>query len=163
VTGNVDTSKTDTYKLTYSVTNSRGKTASVERTIIVNEGININLNSTHKLEPSTTTKKSVTIVVTISGDGYKNTVLPDKSESKNKEVSYTVYKNGTYDFLVYDTNNNSEVYSVEVKNIKKDPPSGSCTVTYENNNERSVLVVNANDKGTISSYEIYNDDEFLIK
>jgi len=161
VTGNVDTSKTDTYKLTYSVTNSRGKTASVERTIIVNEGSNIDLNITHKLEPSTTTKKSVTITVTISGNGYKNTVLPDKSESKNKEVSYTVYKNGTYDFLVYDTNNNSEVYSAKVSNIVKEPPSGSCTVTYENN--KSSLKINANDKETVSSYEIYNNGTFLIK
>ena len=161
VTGNVDTSKTDTYKLTYSVTNSRGKTASVERTVVVNEGSNIDLNITHKLEPSTTTKKSVTITVTISENGYKNTVLPDKSESKNKEVSYTVYKNGTYDFLVYDTNNNSEVYSVKVSNIVKEPPSGSCTVTYENN--KSSLKINANDKETISSYEIYNNGTFLIK
>ncbi len=163
VSGNVDTSKPGTYKLIYSVTNSRNKVSKQERTIIVNESDDVDLKITHFLNPSEITKKDVTITIKVSGNEYKSIVLPDNSESKNSEVSYTVYKNGIYDFIVYDTNNNSEVYSVEVKNIKKDPPSGSCTVTYENNNERSVLVVNANDKGTISSYEIYNDDEFLIK
>ena len=160
VEGNVNTNEAGTYKLVYSVTNSRGKKATTERTIIVNES-NINLDITHSLNPKEVTKKNVTITVKVNGNGYKSIVLPDKSESKNSEVSYTVYKSGTYDFIVYDINNNSEVYSVEVKNIKKDPPSGSCIVTYENS--KSTLKISANDKETISSYEIYNDNKFLIK
>ncbi len=140
VTGKVNTNELGTYKLIYSVTNSRGKSTKEERTIIVNENNNIDLNITHKLDPSTTTKKSVTITVTISGNGYKNTVLPDKSESKNKEVNYTVYKNGTYDFVIYDTNNNSEVYSVTVKNIDTTPPYPTITSIEQ---KAGVVTINA--------------------
>jgi predicted peptidase len=161
VEGNVNTNEAGTYKLVYSVTNSRGKSASIERTIIVNESDNIDLDISHILDPSTVTKKSVTITVKVSGSGYKSIVLPDKSESKNNEVTYTVYKSGTYDFVVYDINNNSEVYSVVVKNIIKDPPSGSCVVVYEN--DKSTLKVNADYKESIENYEIYNDNKFLTK
>ena len=131
VTGSVDTSKAGTYKITYSVTNSKGKTASAERTIIVNETNNIDFTITHKLTPETVTEKSVTITVNIKGNGYKHTVLPDNSEIKSNEVSYIVYKNGTYDFVIYDTNNNSEVYTVKVSNID-DGVKGTCTGEYEN-------------------------------
>ncbi len=161
VTGSVDTSTPGTYRLTYSITNSNGKMAKQERTIIVNESDNVDLKITHILNPSEITKKDVTMTVKIEGNGYKSIVLPDNSASKNSEVSYTVYKNDTYDFIVYDINNNSEVYSVEVKNIKKDPPSGTCHVVYEN--AKSNLKVNANDKEFITSYEVYNNGSFLIK
>ena len=131
VSGNVNTNVAGTYKLTYSVTNSRGKTVQDKRTIIVNENENIDLKVSHKIVPETVVEKSVTIVLTVSGNGYKSMTLPDNSSKTDKEVSYTVYKNGTYDFLIYDTNNNSEVYSVTVKNID-DGIKGICTGEYEN-------------------------------
>ena len=126
VTGEVNTNEAGTYTLTYNVSNSKGKTATEERTVIVNK-TDIDLNITHKLDPTTITKKSVTITVTVSGNGYKYTVLPDKSENSSKEIKYTVYKNNTYDFIIYDTNNNSEVYSVTVKNIDTTPPYPTIT------------------------------------
>ena len=131
VNGSVDTSNIGIYKLTYSVTNSRGKTTNEIRTIVVNEPENIDLSISHKLNPITDTNKSVTIILTVKGNGYQKTVLPDNSEKTSNEVIYTVYKNGTYDFLVYDKNNNSEVYSVKVSNID-DGVKAICSGEYEN-------------------------------
>jgi competence protein ComEC len=161
VTGSVNTSEPGTYKLTYSVTNSRGRTASVERTVVVNESSNIDLVMSHKLDPSTIATKSVTMTVSISGNGYKYTVLPDNSESKSSEVNYTVYKNGTYDFIVYDTNDNSEVYSVNVSNIDNTPPKGSCTLAYDN--DKLKVSIKASATTGIKNYEILNKSDVILK
>ncbi len=159
VTGIVDENTPGTYKLTYSITNSRKKATTETRTIVVNESENIDLDISHALDPSAVTKKSVTIKLSINGNGYKSTKLPDNSEKTSNEVTYIVYKNGTYDFLVYDKNNNSEVYSVTVKNINKEPPKGTCKVTYENN--KSTLEIKPEEPTLIKNYQVYNDDKLL--
>ena len=159
VTGNVDTNKPGTYKLTYSVTNSRKKESKETRTIIVNESADVDLDISHILNPSVVTRENVTITVTIKGNGYKYTILPDNSKKESSEMTYTVYKNGTYDFIVYDKNNNSEVYSVKVANINKEPPKGTCVVNYENG--KSVVSIKPEEPSFISKYQIYNDDALL--
>ena len=160
VTGNVDTNKPGTYKLTYSVTNSRKKESKETRTIIVNESADVDLDISHILNPSVVTRENVTITVTIKGNGYKYTILPDNSKKESSEMTYTVYKNGTYDFIVYDKNNNSEVYSVKVSNINKEPPKGTCVVNYENG--KSVVSIKPEEPSFISKYQIYNNDELLV-
>ena len=159
VEGSVDTSKAGTYKLTYTVTNSQGKSAKEERTIIVNDSEDLKLEISHKLTPETVTEKSVTIKVTVKGNGFKNIVLPDNSESTNNEVSYTVYKNSTYDFVIYDTNNNSEVYSVTVKNID-DGIKGVCTGEYENGYGLAKLTFKLTG-GSPKIYKFYSDNKLI--
>ena len=159
VEGSVDTSKAGTYKLTYTVTNSQGKSAKEERTIIVNDSEDLKLEISHKLTPETVTEKSVTIKVTVKGNGFKNIVLPDNSESTNNEVSYTVYKNSTYDFVIYDTNNNSEVYSVTVKNID-DGIKGVCTGEYENGYGLAQLTFKLTG-GSPKIYKFYSDNKLI--
>ncbi len=158
VKGKVNVNEVGTYKLTYSVTNSRGKTVTADRTIIVNES-DISLNITHTIDPNTITKKSVTMKVVINGSGYKYSILPDNSKKEGNELTYTVYKNGTYDFIIYDTNNNSEVYSVKISNINTDPPKGTCVVTYEKG--KSTMKITPEEPDYIKQYDIYHNNKLL--
>src|SRR5574344_2774267 len=112
VDGNVDVTKAGTYTLTYSVTNTRGKSASVKRKVIVNDN-SINLDITHTISPTEVTSTGVKITLDIKGEGYSYTITDKGEKVTSKNPTYTAYKNGTYEFTVYDTNNNSEVYSVE--------------------------------------------------
>ena len=132
INGNVDTTKPGTYVLTYSVTNSRGKTTKEQRTIIVNDQ-NIKLEISHTVDRNNNTPKSATMKLLIQGSGYESTVLPDNSKSTNREVSYVVYKNGTYDFVIYDTNGNGETYSVKITGL--DPYK--LTLIYNGNGQTS--------------------------
>ncbi len=153
VTGSVDTSKAETYKITYSVTNSRGKTATTERTIIVNE-TDVSLDITHKVDTKTSNGKSATITVTVNGNGYKRAVLPDNSEKETKEFSYTVYKNGTYDFVIYDINNNSEVYSVKIIELDSTPPVLTCKGILGDN--KTSITMTANEE---IDYYVYDQEK----
>ncbi len=154
VEGNVDTSKVGTYKVSYSVTNSKGKTVTDERTIIVNRS-EIDLKVTHSISPKELTNKQVTIDIKVNGDGFKSVELPDGTEVTTSEASYTVSKSDTYDFVIYDINNNSEAYSVTVKNIDTTPPSVTCTADYEKGSTNIKII--AKDTNSINEYEYVVD------
>lgn len=151
VTGMVDTNSPGTYKIKYSVTNSSNKTTTKERTIIVTESDVIDLNATSSLSTTELTNKGVDINFSVNGNGFEKVVLPDNSESDDREIKYTVYKNGTYDFLLYDINGNNESFSVDVKNIDADKPTGTCVGNTKDNVTN--LTVDATDEGSgIESY-----------
>jgi len=153
VSGNVNTNVAGTYKLIYSVTNSRGKTASVERMVIVNE-TDISLKITHKVDTKSSGGKNATITITVTGDGYKYAVLPDKSKKTSKEMTYTVYKNGTYDFLIYDTNNNSEVYNVKIIELDSTPPVLTCKGVISD--DKTSITMTANEA---IDYYVYDQEK----
>jgi len=157
VTGMVDTDSPGTYKIKYSVTNSSNKTTTKERTIIVTENDVIDLSATSSLSTTELTNKGVDINFNVKGNGFEKVILPDNSEKDDREIKYTVYKNGTYDFLLYDINGNNESFSVDVNNIDSDKPTGACIGSTKDNVTN--LTVDAADEGSgIESYTyVYGD------
>ncbi len=151
VEGSVDTSKAGTYTLTYSVTNTRGKSVSVKRKVIVNDN-SINLDITHTISPTAVTSTGVKITLDIKGEGYSYTITDNGERVTSKNPTYTAYKNGTYEFTIYDKNDNSEVYSVEITNIDITPPTLTCTGTIKDN----TTIINVDSSDT--KYYVVNYD-----
>ncbi|HPE14513.1 MAG TPA: phosphodiester glycosidase family protein, partial [Bacilli bacterium] len=70
----------------------------------------------------------------------------------SKNPTYTAYKNGTYEFTVYDTNNNSEVYEVSISTLDTTPPILTCSGEIKDG--KTHIVIDANEK--ISYYLFEN-------
>ena len=148
VIGKVNTSQVGTYPITYKVTNSRGKTAIVQRFVkVIKEPSNLNISLSQTSEElSATTELKLEII----GEEYSNTIIPDGTKCNTKSCSYTVKNNGIYTFKIYDVHRNEYVKEIEVSNIDNIPPAGSCSAIVRGNNTE--VEVNASDNKGIASY-----------
>ena len=147
ITGNVDTNKAGTYILTYSISNSNNQIISTTREVIVMDTkINLSLNS------NTKTNKTTTINIEIDDNYFDYLILPDNTKITEKTYSYNVFENGTYTFKVYNKKGNYKESSIEVKNIDKIKPTGSCNGTHGNG--QSIINIKAKDESGIEKYYI---------
>ncbi len=148
VQGNVDTSKIGEYTLKYIVTNSKGYTNSITRIVnVVSSESELFISSS--LKPSSLTNKDVTISLNISSDDYEKIVYPDGSEGR--ELEYVVHENGVYHFSVYDKLARVIEKDIEVTNIDKTKPKGTCQATIYF--DRTEVEVTITSKNLIKSYQ----------
>lgn len=151
VTGNVDTSKEGNYKLVYSLIDSNGVTISVSRTIIVMDSkINLSLNSKEY------TNQDVIINVSVVDSYFDYILFPDGTKVNKITSSYKVSKNGVYKFVVYNKKGYAKEASIEVNNIDKTLPQGSCSGIYENG--ISTIKISASDDVGIKKYVLNNKE-----
>ncbi len=149
ISGNVDTSNTGTYTLTYSITNSSNQTKSVSRQVYV-------LDMSAEITPSTIyyTNEDVTLTINVSADRFGYIILPDGQKVTQSTYSYKVSSNQSYSFEVHNEVGLVKKYTFPVKNIDKEVPTGSCTITHGSSG--SQISISANDNIGISAYA-YND------
>lgn len=151
VIGKVDTSKVGNYKLIYSVKDANNVTVSVTRTVIVMD-TEISLS----LSPDQYTNKEVNINIGIIDNYYDYMILPNNTKVTKSTYTYKVNNNGTYTFKVYNKKGTYKEASIDVKNIDKTPPTGSCNGSYGNGT--SSINITANDTSGIQKYTINGRD-----
>ena len=147
INSNVDTSKEGIYRVTYSVTNSRGVTTSKERTVIV-----IDPSLSLIPEPDEPTNGNVTINIYARDELFSYLILPDGTKEDRTISTYPAEDNGTYKFIMYNTKGESKEKDIEITNIDREAPSGSCSGTYGGG--VSKVTVKAQDDSGISRYVI---------
>ncbi len=157
ITGKVNTNLPGTYVLTYTVTNSRGEVKKLTRQVIVNVSP---VNATLTLNTLATTNNDVTVKVQITGGNFSYVKNPDNSISKTTSYNYKISKNGRYNFYIYDTNNNYIVKEINVTNIDKDLPSGSCSAKVQNG-ITSINVYASDATSGIKNYAYYGNNSLL--
>jgi hypothetical protein len=148
VSGNVDTTKVGSNKITYTVKNSQGKMYSIDRIVhVVKEVADLNISISADDKGSTTNKSIITLAV--SGNGFSKIILPNGNENPFPTASYGVTKNGVYTFVVVDIYNNKINKSIVVDNIDNIAPTGTCDV--KNNNGVYEFNVIGEDESGISA------------
>lgn len=152
ITGTVDTSKVGTYELTYSLIDLNEKLVSVTRKVVVMDIKIILSQSTEDY-----TNQNVTINIKVDDEYFEHLELPSKEKIKDKEYNYTVSNNGTYTFTVYNEKGFTKSASIDIKNIDKKAPTGSCIINHTQND--SFISVNAKDESGIKNYT-YNNKTF---
>lgn len=152
ITGNVDTSKKGNYNLVYSVVDSNNVTVSVSRTVIV-----MDTEISLYLANEGYTNQNVTINVGIVDNYYDYMILPNNTKVTSSTYSYKVSENGKYTFTVYTKNGTSKKASIEVKNIDRTSPEGSCILNKSDSS--SYIEINATDSSGIQKY-IYNNSSY---
>lgn len=150
---NISTNKAGNYTITYSVTNSKGKTTVAVRKIKVVQlkaELSIMLTS-----DSNEINNSSILNIKVIGDGFNELKLPNGEMKDTSEYSYVVKDNGTYEFEVYDIYGNKTVKEIEVNNIDNISPVGSCEAIL--NFSTTKVTVNASDNKGISGYSYILD------
>ena len=152
ITGSVDTTKKGNYQLIYSVVDSNNVVASKVRNIIVMDSeINLSLNN------SSYTNTSVTINVGILDNFFDYMILPNNEKTTKNIYEYKVTENGKYTFTVYNNKGMIKKSTIEVKNIDRVNPTGSCSI--ENNTKGSTINIKASDNSGIKKY-VYNNQSY---
>lgn len=149
IEGKVDTSRKGIYKLVYSVMDSNGVTVSTVRTVIV-----MDTEVSLSLSTNEYTNKDIFINIGVIDNYFDYMLLPDNTKITNLIYNYRVSENGKYLFKFYNKKGVVKEESIEVNNIDKVKPTGSCNGVYGNGN--TVITVSAKDNVGIYKYEINN-------
>ena len=143
----VNTSATGTYTITYTVENSRGKTAFKIRTVnVVSRKSNISI----EVSNTPTSNNSEIIKLMISGPDYAYSYLPDQTKVDSREVTYEAKRNGNYIFRVFDSYGNRYTKEVMIDSVDDVAPSGSCKAIVTSS--ATNVTVNAIDNKGIGGY-----------
>lgn len=150
VIGDVDTYNDGVYDLTYVAVNSKGYAKSVTRRVIVAKA-NQTLVVGSVQTPLNLTRENVKITISVFGSNYAHTVLPNGNMTMAKSFEYEVSENGDYEFMVYDANGNMVTKKINVSNINRSNPVGTCKVEVYSNYAN--ISVNATSSIGISGYD----------
>ena len=145
--GSVNINTEGEYYISYTITNSRGYSNTVTRKVnVISRDSDLKVDYT--LNPNNLTNEEVTIKLTISNE-FKKIIFPDGREGVN--LTYDVFENGVYKFIIYDMYDRIIEKEIEIDNIDKTVPEGSCiAIRYYNKTEVKVTI---NTERSISSYE----------
>ena len=148
--GMVNTTKAGTYEVTY-ILNYKNEKRTLKRTVIVvSSNVQTGNNYTTKITPSILTKDNVLITIQSSSSNFAYFQDPAKNKITKSTLEYAVKANGKYTFYMYDKSGKSEKIEVEVKNIDKTAPTGSCTSVISGNT--TTYTINATDANGIAKY-----------
>ena len=139
------------YNVIYTITNSRGYSNTIIRRVnVISKDSDINID--YSLNPNNLTNQDVNIKLSIS-DEFNKIIYPDGSEGR--KLLYQVSENGEYQFKIYDIYDRVFEKIIEVDNIDKTVPEGTCNAIMHYNNTE--IKVNITSKREISSYEYVVD------
>lgn len=149
ITSNLNNKKEGVYEIKYILTYN-GKTKELSRKVYVyKETISYTLSTT------ALTNKPVTIKFRSNIHNFAYVILPNDNVIYKNEFSYNFYENNKYTFFVFDSLNNYETYTVNIDNIDKTPPSGTCKIVMKNGTTDYTVTSRDED---ISKY-VYNNEE----
>lgn len=152
ITGSVDTTKKGTYKLTYYIIDENNVTISSSRNVIVMDiGINLSLNNTNK------TNDKIGININVNDEYFDYLILPDGTKINTKQYTYNVNSNGSYTFTAYNKKGISKKATINVGNVDKTSPQGSCVL--DENSNGSIIKITATDESGIKKY-VYDNQSY---
>ncbi|MBP5684104.1 MAG: DUF5011 domain-containing protein, partial [Bacilli bacterium] len=154
-TGTVDTTKVGMFEIEYNLTIGN-KSKTLKRTIeVVGEHYSVTLDN------SNPTNQNVTVTVVSNLLDFDYFMIEDKKISANS-LTYQVTKNGNYVFDMYKKDGMKEEVKVEITNIDKEPPKGTCTVNVNSKSKTSDFVLEVTDKNEIGKI-MYNNKDYKEK
>ena len=151
----IPTDKSGNYLVHYSVTNSKGKTVTATRRVIVLKrmaNININLKSR-----TTEISNKVILEIEVTGSDYKEMYLPDNTKTNATKTTYVATYNDSYPFIVVDRFGNRYQKEIVVDNIDNVPPVGTCKAVVTATS--TTVTVDAYDNKGIAGYSYIIDNK----
>lgn len=152
VNGTVDTSKAGIYTIIYSVSDYYGNMVSAKRIVRV-----IGIDLEYTLSTNNYTNNDIEISLKANTDKFSYILLPNGDKVDKSNYVYKVSNNGKYQFEVFNGYGFSKIFTIEINNIDRKKPTGTCKVTHNENG--SVINISASDSSGISKY-VYNNKEY---
>lgn len=142
INSNVDSTKIGEYEVSYEHVNASEK--------LIRKVIVFDVDAMFSYDDK---KTNSDILIEINNKYFKYIVLPNKVVKYDSKINYSISENGTYEFLMYDKN--GEVYkkNIEIANIDKTAPNGSCKAVLLDG--KTTFTVNSSDQD-IKEYNYNN-------
>ena len=152
IEGVVDTSKIGHYEISYTLTiGSKSKT--IKRNVeVIGEHYSV------KLDNESPTNQSVTVTVTSNLADFAYYLVSGEQVSQ-PSFTYTATKNGEYVFEMFKKDGSKEDIKVNISNIDKTPPTGTCSVSVNSGTKKSTFEISVKDDNKVSKV-IYNNKEY---
>ena len=148
--GTVNTSRIGTYTITYTL-NLNNQKKVLERTVeVVGDHYTITIDN----KELTNSSVNITVISNISDFDH---FIVDGKEIKELGFNYKAVKNGTYNYEMYNKTGGKEIITVEISNIDKTKPTGTCSLSINGN--KTKFTVNAKDDSGISKIT-YNSKDY---
>lgn len=158
-TGSVDVNKAGTYTIKYAVSDSKGKTARVSRTIKI---LDMSITITPSIKSYT--NQDILLNIVTNTDMFSHMVMPNGEMVNSNSYNYQISTNGEYKFIVYNSLGLARAYTYTVKNIDKEAPTGSCCGYYKGG--KSYITINSNDNIGVLKYVLnnkaYKDNSIIV-
>ena len=139
------------YKVIYQIDNIyEYRYVEIKEKLDPNLDINLDVNITNK------TNKNIDINIRVSGDMFYSIILPDGNIIYSNYYTYTVEDNGIYKFIAKNTNEEEFVKEINIDNIDKIAPNGTCEATLTNTNTTIKVTSESN-----LTYEYYDNNNLL--
>ena len=154
VTNNIVYKKPGEYTVTYKYQDKI-----LTRKVIIQEPSSYDLNIDYTVDNTSYTNEDITVNYSIYGDSFLEVTLPDGSRRTDLTGKFIVTANGDYEIKAYNIREEEFVKEVNITNIDKELPTGSCDALVKN--KSSEIKVNANDNTKIVKYEYYDNTKLL--
>lgn len=141
------------YKVVYYVRNSFGYISMITKKIVVVDNSLSDVSIVALLSNENITNQNITAQVKITGKKYNYIELPDGTTTKEGEFEYPITENGEYTFVVVLENGNKISKTLNVTNIDKTVPTGTCKAQLYYN--RTIVSVNVSSSNYIVGYNYY--------
>ena len=145
VTNEINVNTPGVYRILYEIDNNY-EYRYIEIKPLIDYNLIINLETSTKVK----TNRDVTIDVKVDGDTFTSLTLPNGEVVNSNIYSYKVSENGTYEFIATNEKNEKFTKDIEIDNIDKVAPTGSCQAIVQNKN--TIITVNSNESNIIYSY-----------
>ncbi len=146
VVSNVEADKVGEYEVRYQIYNNTDVKEAIRRVNIVDYEIDKEIDL-----------KNLLIDLRIKVDDYSYTLLPDRTKSYSRNVTYDFNSVGEYEFDIYLKSESHKKYVVNIETIDKEGPKGTCSLLHEKN--KTTITMNVTDEAGISKFS-YNGLDF---
>ena len=153
---NLDSNNAGEYQNIYSVRNSLGYTKTIIHNIKVTNSnsddetsVLVNYNDEEMINTD------LDISFKIGGSNYSYTRLPDNTTTIENEFKYSVSENGRYEFTIVNNDDTEISKVINITNIDKTIPTGTCNVVMHYN--KTVFNVKVTSFNYITGYNYFID------
>ncbi len=148
INGIPDTNKVGTYQIDYKLNLDNNKKTLTRIVNVIGEKYTI------KRSIETPTNKNLVLTIENNYKDFAYFIAPNNVKIETNNLEYLITNNGIYNFYMYDNKNNKTEISIEISNIDKKPPTGSCIAKVDKNITK--YEISANDESGISEYSHNN-------
>ena len=142
---NIDETTPGEYNAIYYVRNSLGYITTVNKKVLVIDNNSNDITITISLSNENITNQSITAQVKVIGKNYDYIRLPDGTMTKGNNFEYPIDENGKYDFTVVLLDGSEISKALNVTNIDKTIPEGTCKASlYYDHTSVSVNISSSN-------------------
>ena len=145
VTNTVDTNKIGEYEVKYLIKINKKEQELIRKVKVVGDPYTV------RIVNSTPTRSNVTVELTSNIKNFSH-FLVDGNKVLKDSIEFSAPENGTYSFKMYDTKGNGTNIDVNITNIDRTPPTGTCQAYMSRGNNSTTFYFNINDQSKIAKY-----------